>query len=108
MGYFSFMQVTRKSQLTQITHTFDLNVTNEQLLAHANGKPAQDAFPQLNADDREFIISGITKEEWEQAFPAFDEKEDFNFDDMPEPVEDRLLDSAWESRNEAHELGENW
>ena len=28
----------------------------------------QDAFPHLSADDREFIISGVTSEEWDTVF----------------------------------------
>lgn len=33
----------------------------------------QDAFPQLSDDAREFLMSGITREEWEAAFPDGDE-----------------------------------
>ena len=33
----------------------------------------QDAFPQLSDDAREFLMSGITREEWETAFPDGDE-----------------------------------
>jgi hypothetical protein len=33
----------------------------------------QDAFPQLSDDAREFLMSGITREEWEEAFPDGDE-----------------------------------
>ena len=29
-----------------------------------NGKFVQDAFPFLTADEREFLMTGITKEEW--------------------------------------------
>ncbi len=28
----------------------------------------QDAFPELSADDREFLLTGITPEEWDRAF----------------------------------------
>jgi hypothetical protein len=38
------------------------------LHAYANGALLQDAFPHLSADDREFIKSGITKEEWDELF----------------------------------------
>lgn len=33
----------------------------------------QDAFPQLSGDAREFLISGITPEEWKAAFPEGDD-----------------------------------
>lgn len=106
------MEITRTSVLSNITRTLDLNVTVDQLHAHSMGLYAQEAFPQLTPDEREFIISGITSEEWNAHFGTDDDEgdENFNFDDMPEPVpvEDRQIDSAWECRNEAHDLGGNW
>ena len=38
-----------------------------------SGTLVQDAFPQLSDDAREFLISGITPEEWNAAFPKGDE-----------------------------------
>jgi hypothetical protein len=32
------------------------------------GTPAQVAFPKLNSDDREFVISGISPAGWKKAF----------------------------------------
>lgn len=59
------MQITRTSLLTGIRRTLDINVTEAQLKAHAEGMLIQDAMPDVSADDREFIISGITKQEWD-------------------------------------------
>ncbi len=72
------MEITRKSTLTGVVRTRDLPVTKEQLDAWLAGQFAQDAFPHLSADDREFIISGITPEEWAEAFPPDDEPGDFS------------------------------
>lgn len=36
--------------------------------AYEAGVLIQDAFPTLAADEREFLMSGITKEEWESIF----------------------------------------
>lgn len=36
--------------------------------ARANGALIQDAFPMLNADQREFILTGITPDKWEDLF----------------------------------------
>jgi hypothetical protein len=33
-----------------------------------SGMLIQDAFPMLSADEREFIKTGITPEEWEEMF----------------------------------------
>ena len=62
------MEVTRKSALTGTTRTLDLNVTAEQIAAYLLGALLQDAFPQLTADEREFIKTGITAEEWDAVF----------------------------------------
>lgn len=62
------MLITRKSQISGVTRTKDLPVTEDQLLAWANGVLLQDAFPNLTADEREFCKSGITAEEWSQLF----------------------------------------
>ena len=62
------MEVTRTSALTGNTRTLDLNVTMEQMFAFVNGALLQEAFPQLTAEEREFIKTGITAEEWDEAF----------------------------------------
>jgi len=46
----------------------DIDITSEQLndLYDPNRiTTIQEMFPHLNADEREFLLSGITKEEWD-------------------------------------------
>ena len=63
------MKVTRTSKMTGVTHTLELDVTQEQLDRHANREGlAQDIFPNLLPHEREFIISGTTDEEWKAMF----------------------------------------
>ena len=62
------IEVSRVSSLTGMVHYMNLPVTVEQLNAHANGALAQDVFSHLTPEEREFLISGCTPEEWEQAF----------------------------------------
>ena len=62
------MEVTRKSALTGTTRTLDLDVTMEQMFAFVNGALLQEAFPNLTAEEREFIKTGITAEEWDAVF----------------------------------------
>ena len=50
------------------TTTRDIDVEPEQILAWQNGMLIQDAMPELSAPDREFIMSGITQEEWDGIF----------------------------------------
>lgn len=67
------MKVTRKSVVSGIERTLDLPVTEEQIQLWRDGVLIQRAMPQLTSDQREFIISGVTKEEWEETFGEMDE-----------------------------------
>jgi len=55
------------------THTLDIPVTQEQLDKWNKGELIQVAMPNLTADEREFIKTGVTKEEWEETFKEDDE-----------------------------------
>jgi hypothetical protein len=47
----------------------DLDITPEQLESYELfGVLLQDAFPNLSPDEREFIKTGITPEEWADTF----------------------------------------
>ena len=62
------MIFTRKSIFSGIVRDVNLPVTQEQCDRYDSGAYVQDAFPHLSADDREFIISGVTAEEWTELF----------------------------------------
>jgi len=62
------MLFTRRSMLTGITRTIDLPVTEAQLKDWQKGMLIQHAMPHLTDGQREFIISGATDEEWDEAF----------------------------------------
>jgi hypothetical protein len=62
------MKITMKSDLTGRVSEREIDVTPEQIDAHNAGTLAQDAFPTLSSDDREFLMTGITPEEWENTF----------------------------------------
>jgi len=62
------MKITRTSMLTGKTRTLDLNVTPQQLAKWKAGILIQDAMPLLNDDEREFVKTGITAEEWKATF----------------------------------------
>ncbi len=66
------MQITNVSQLTGIEHTMELDVTQEQLDEFCSGHPrrkVQHIFPNLKSDEREFLMTGITSDEWNKMFP---------------------------------------
>ena len=52
------MRVTRRDPMTGRDNTIDLQVTEAQIRAWEGGMVAQRAFPQLNADEREFVMTG--------------------------------------------------
>ena len=62
------MLVTRQSIFTGIERTVDLPITEDQYERWCNGELVQNAFPQLNADEREFLMTGCTPEEWDEMF----------------------------------------
>jgi hypothetical protein len=66
------MLITRTSDATGLIRSRDLPVTPEQVAAFEAGKGlVQDIFPQLNDDDREFILTGMTKGEWDDIFEEY-------------------------------------
>jgi hypothetical protein len=70
------MLITRKSAFTNNVHTMDINVTQEQLSAWESGTLIQNAMPHLSVDEREFIMTGITPQEWEDAFGGSEDEDD--------------------------------
>jgi len=59
------MLITRKSLFTGVERTLDIDITQEQLNKWEAGVDLiQNVFPNLSADDREFLITGITADEW--------------------------------------------
>ena len=62
------MKITRTSMATGITRTRDLPVTPEQMADWENGALIQKAMPNLSAGDREFVMTGITDDEWDNLF----------------------------------------
>jgi hypothetical protein len=62
------MIITRKSPISKLEHSMDLDITEEQIQKWQQGELIQNAFPNLSASEREFIKTGITDEEWDLAF----------------------------------------
>lgn len=62
------MLITKQSAITGIIRTLDLDVTEEQFKAWESGTMIQSAFPNLTPDQREFLLTGITDEEWNSMY----------------------------------------
>lgn len=67
------MLITRISQISGKQHTLEVNCTPEQLQNWEKGMHIQNAMPNVSREHREFIISGITPEEWEEMFGKLEE-----------------------------------
>ena len=60
------MKITKKSMLTGVEHTLEIPCTPEQLFNwQYKGGHIQDAMPNVPAPQREFLMTGITPEEWD-------------------------------------------
>jgi hypothetical protein len=62
------MEITKTSTYSGITRTLTLDVTSAEIATWQAGELIQNAMPRLNADEREFIKTGITSQEWEDLF----------------------------------------
>lgn len=60
--------VYRTSPFSNEINRMDIDMTPEEYeaacIARARGAKIQDAYPMLNPAEREFIMTGITDEEW--------------------------------------------
>lgn len=66
------MRIARQSLLSGEVHELNLPITPEQLAEFAQPgrtRYVQDIFPQLDPAQREFLLTGITPDEWAAAFP---------------------------------------
>ena len=59
------MLITKQSVMTGEKNTMLLPVTNEQIERWQDGELIQNVFPHLTPSEREFLISGVTPEEWD-------------------------------------------
>ena len=62
------MIITKKSMFTGQWHSMDIPVTQSQIDAWYEGELIQNAMPNLSANEREFIKSGIPSHEWDNMF----------------------------------------
>ena len=89
------MLIFKTSPITGKTVSREIDVERHDLERwEAGGILIQDAFPHLSADDREFILSGVTPEEWDEHFSDEDDYPDQDhYDELDEAVwrdEDRI------------------
>ena len=62
------MQIKRRSPLTGVVTTMEIDVTAAQIAAWEAGELAQNAFPYASPNEREFIMTGCTESDWTAMF----------------------------------------
>jgi len=68
------MYIKRKSVISGIERTRSIPVNPDDYISWQAGLGSvQDLMPYLSGNDREFILSGITPEEWDEAFAENEE-----------------------------------
>ena len=90
------MKITRASELTGVTRTLDIPVTDDQIQAWLDGMLIQAAMPNLDADQREFVKTGITPDEWDSLYP----------DEAPEDHDD--LDESMDGDHDSAMISVGW
>lgn len=74
------MWIEKTSQLTKKVNKLDINITRDQLYRINNRfktkELIQNIVPDLPIPEREFLISGITPEEWQAEFGNRDDCDD--------------------------------
>lgn len=66
------MLIERYSPFTGEIHSLEIAVTQEQLDNWRSGMLIQKAMPNLSANEREFILTGILPDEWDELFSIED------------------------------------
>jgi hypothetical protein len=67
-------EVHKRSILSHTMHKTVLAITMEQIHAwQIQRKLIQDVFPHLSSEEREFLMTGATPEEWDNEFKDEDE-----------------------------------
>ena len=61
--------IDRKSPFTGMVNEMEIELAPNDYVNWKHGVNIQDALPYLTADEREFIKTGITPEDWAAEFP---------------------------------------
>tara|TARA_R100001086_G_scaffold98394_1_gene48997 strand:+ start:502 stop:693 length:192 start_codon:yes stop_codon:yes gene_type:complete len=61
------------SPVTGKSNTREIDVTSEQLLEWRRGALIQSVMPHIHPQDREFIMTGSTPEDWKSMFLDIEE-----------------------------------
>jgi hypothetical protein len=70
------MKITKKSSLSGVEHTLDIDITEEQFqrveMRFFTKELIQNIIPNVSLGEREFLMTGITQEEWDKTFSTLE------------------------------------
>jgi hypothetical protein len=70
------MEITKKSSLSGVEHTLDIDITEEQFqrveMRFFTKELIQNIIPNVSLGEREFLMTGITQEEWDKTFSTLE------------------------------------
>ena len=69
------MKVSRRSPITGLKNTMEIPVTERQIVEWQAGTLIQQAMPNLTPDQREFLMTGLTPDDWKENVEVGDEEE---------------------------------
>lgn len=70
--------IQRVSDFSGFINTMEIPLEKSEIEQRLlSGKLITQAFPELNADQREFLMTGMTPVEWEMLFGQEDDEEEF-------------------------------
>jgi len=70
------MKITKRSGLSGVEHTLDIDITEEQFqrveMRFFTKELIQNIIPNVSLGEREFLMTGITQEEWDETFSTLE------------------------------------
>ena len=70
------MLITMTDPFTGYVNTMNVECTHEQFKAWKGGAMVQDAMPDVPAEQREFLMTGIMPTSWKETFGGIDDDVD--------------------------------
>ena len=67
------MEIIKTSMFSGVEHQMDLPITAAQFRRWEEGELIQNVFPDLTHGQREYIMTGITEDEWQDYCDAMEE-----------------------------------
>ena len=94
------MIITRRSPIDGNTYMLYLEITQEEIDRWQGGELIQNVWPWMKPSEREFLMTGITPNQWHEMFGKEDLREDYwndpceMYDELDEEDEECIGDTV--------------